>query len=88
MSNGVLEMDDSERAWIQREFDDIKNRLDNKPCTAHGEGLAALKQHNINGAKSEEKKRDWFKISISIGMLILGAAMAFLAYGTFLLDKG
>jgi len=81
MTNGVLHMDDNERAWLQRELDDIKGRIDSKPCVVHGEELSAIRQHIANGDTLQTAKRDWFKIFISVGMLTLAGAMAFMAFG-------
>ena len=81
-------MDDSERQWIQREFDDIKSLFRGLKCTEHGEAIASLRQALSNGKEHEKEMRterkDWKTYAISAMGLVIAALMAFMAYSTYL----
>lgn len=73
-------MNGDEREWLQRELDDIKRRIDGKPCTEHGEDIRALMTWKEDRKNSNFTARDWIRIGILIVVAVAGAAAAYAAF--------
>lgn len=73
-------MDDNERQWLQRELDDIKNRIDGLPCLEHGKVIDILQARYENGQQFKKSTRNLIAILISAGMLVLSVLTVYAAF--------